>query len=115
MPRAEMPDRVEQFPARVCECGAVHDRPEAGCPECGSVIARAAGEAIFVADVPKLYAHWLEQLKEELLGDDAVAAAVTRLDLLMKSEHFKFVLLDSSMREAIEAAFAAIPIEGEER
>ena len=45
------PKVAEVFPARICECGAVHDRPEAGCPECGSVIAREAGEAVFVSSL----------------------------------------------------------------
>jgi hypothetical protein len=40
---------IETFPVRVCECGAIHDRPEKGCPECGSVIAREVFEAVPLA------------------------------------------------------------------
>lgn len=29
--------RDELWTVRECECGAIHDRPDAGCPECGSL------------------------------------------------------------------------------
>lgn len=57
----QVPEGVETFPARICECGAVHDRPEAGCPQCGSVIARKAGEALHVSD---LRAAWEDEAVE---------------------------------------------------
>jgi hypothetical protein len=44
---------VKRWTIRICECGCVHDRPNAGCPECGSVIAKDALEVI-PADSPNV-------------------------------------------------------------
>jgi hypothetical protein len=65
----------------------VHDRPELGCPECGSVIAREAGEAVFVSAL--LSDEVVERIEQVLLGfvetpNDAAKAAHLSLQAVIE-------------------------------
>jgi hypothetical protein len=92
---------IETFPIRVCECGAIHDRPEVGCPECKSVIARDAFEAIRVEDHAEAmnnarhernfwsWKYSRRQAECEELAERLVAAEAQRDDLLKAIEEHR--------------------------
>lgn len=65
MPRAEIPEGLTRFDL-------------AGSPSrlhSGAVFSKSPnGSLMFVSDLPKLYTHWLEQLKEELLSEEQIHA-----------------------------------------
>ena len=87
---------IKVFPARICECGAVHDRPEAGCPECGSLIAREAGDAVFVADLGRLEESFKERVREEL-RDGLEAAAKEMQDAAQSDQERALVTVANSL------------------
>lgn len=101
--QAKLPEGVEEFPVRICECGAIHDRPELGCPECGSVIARAAGEAIYISDLPAVLAQRDKEWREALLGDEARQAAVVELKRATGLD-LPPVVLANGCRQILQAA-----------
>jgi len=50
----------------------------------------------------------LDQLREELEGDEAVDIAASRFEELLKAERFAFEFPESFMRAAVEAALNSV-------
>jgi hypothetical protein len=114
MPRAEVPEGVERF--------------EPWCPQdadpCrdsdASMLPDEEGAYIAMADLPKLYQHWLDQLKEEL-GEPfhTLASTIGRARINLAEPHEVDKAL-GELRDAADAVgqlrviLASIPIEGEE-
>lgn len=120
MPRAEIPESVESW--TTCdECGwslaqgHLHSPPiremlpvGADCPSCEAPLI----EAIDVADLPKLYAHWLEQLKEELLDGPAILAMLARrAQGWEEDDPDRPTAAEVRARAEVEALLDSIPIE----
>jgi len=93
MPRAEIPESVERFGV-----------------EGGQIVELSTGCFIHTSQLPKLHAHWLEQLKEELLSDEVVEA-ITRRRTSGRKRGMVWEGIKDAARGDLEAALASIPIE----
>lgn len=116
MPRAEIPEEVQTITVVRCPvCGGRnvlrHDQRKTGGAYCyckvdgttkGDPTRCVEVETVRVSDLPAIKAHWLEQLKEELLGDAPVLALRRAL---------YSTATDRQLREAIKVLLASIPIE----
>jgi hypothetical protein len=103
MPRAEIPEGVERF-------GFVHVSQQLGT---GRLIVSPEGRLLHIRDLPAIKAHWLEQLKEELLSDSSVRAAAQGMFDALWSKPGNPTSVDRAEAEAaLRAALASIPIEG---
>jgi hypothetical protein len=107
MPRAEIPESVEQYELAI-EIGRSMFKDRAiGSPA-------PDGGWLKVEDIPKLHQHWLEQLKEELL-EDAVCWAAYEAAIGDLPDGGRQNGIETA-RALIQAAIASIPIEeGEAR
>lgn len=110
MPRAEIPE--VDFVGRDLSITL----PDGGTGEVVGYIVRTPqgldlmqreNEDIDFSDLRALHAHWLEQLKEELLSDEAQSAAAREL-----IKHIPALRVEL-LRPTFEAALSSIPIEGE--
>ena len=98
----------EVFPARICECGSVHDRPEAGCPECGSVIAREAGDAVFVSDLDAIRSQERQRVREEALKGGGCGALEAAADAILSETGVAPLVALEAAHNALAAAFAKL-------
>lgn len=129
MPRAEIPAGVARWRFRL-RYGLA--------PGAGSLDRDSNGELIAVSDLPAIKAHWLEQLKEELLSDEVIDALAEQNAIQELYGHWgDFPATEAHQRrryaqlakkpgvqeswkagaradvERFLAAFSSIPIEGE--
>lgn len=125
MPRAETPESVEtlanelllfRFGGHVCE-GDYFLNQEAVLPHHREQALENA-RRIIEQDRLALHAHWLEQLKEELLDDEVTQAVANvkrqRVGPVLRPGELPPAAARRQVREDLEAAFAAlasIPIE----